>query len=265
MLREEIPMRDRIMDSLIHNGSEDWISGEKLSSELGISRAAICKHIMALREEGNIIESVSRRGYRLISKADPWTGTDIQNGLDTRIVGQSQWIWLKETDSTNQVAAKEALAGAKSGLVVVARRQNAGRGSKGHHWLHLPGSLSFSVLTRPICSFHQLDILPTLVLEACTRAIRKCYGLELQKVLPNDLFFNDHKVGGILIETMFHNSDLQWSILGIGLNVNVPEEAFPEEIMHIASSLYAETGSAYSISTILQHILIELEKVLPLS
>ena len=66
MRREEIPMRDRIMDCLVSSGCEAWLSGEKLSAKFGISRAAVSKHIMTLREEGNIIESVPRRGYRLM-------------------------------------------------------------------------------------------------------------------------------------------------------------------------------------------------------
>ena len=108
MPREEIPMHDRVMDLLISYSRQDWISGETISSELGISRAAVGKHIASLREEGNIIEAAPRRGYRLISQADPWAMDDVQKGLLTRSLGQNRWIWLKETDSTNQVAAREA-------------------------------------------------------------------------------------------------------------------------------------------------------------
>ena len=113
MRREEIPMRDRIMDCLVSSSCEAWLSGEKLSAKFGISRAAVSKHIMTLREEGNIIESVPRRGYRLIARADPWAGTDVQEGLKTHTLGQTGWIWLKETGSTNQVAVLEALGALK--------------------------------------------------------------------------------------------------------------------------------------------------------
>ena len=83
----EIPMRDRILDALIHSGQDVWISGEKLSAAFGISRAAVSKHMMTLREEGNIIESVPHRGYRMISRADPWAGEDIGAGLHTKCLG----------------------------------------------------------------------------------------------------------------------------------------------------------------------------------
>lgn len=259
MTHEEVPMRDRILDSLVQTGQKCWISGEALSHSLGISRAAVSKHVMTLREEGHIIESVPRRGYRLISRADPWAGSDVREGLHTAVLGQREWVWLKETGSTNQVAALKALQGAGEGLVVVARRQSEGRGSRGSRWFNLPGSLSFSVVTRPACSPDQLAALPYLAMEAVARAVRRSCGIELEQRLPNDLFFHDRKVVGILVESLFHNTDLQWAVVGIGVNVNVPPEAIPPELAGIASSLYAETGTAFSVTSLLRHILEELE------
>ena len=259
MTRNEIPMRDRILDSLVQNGQEQWISGETLSRAFGISRAAVSKHVMGLREEGHIIESVPRRGYRLISRADPWAGNNVRESLHTKILGQSEWLWLKETDSTNQVAALEAMNGAAEGAVVVARRQNEGRGSRGHRWLNLPGSLTFSVITKPGTAPERLGELPRLAMEAVARAVRQECGIELERRLPNDLFLNNRKVVGILIESMFHNTELQWAVVGIGVNVNVPAEAVPPELSDIASSLYAETGTPFSVTTLLRRILEELE------
>ena len=262
MMQEEMPMRDRILDSLARGGGEEWISGEALSRDFRISRAAVSKHVNSLRGEGNIIESVPRRGYRLISRADPWAGDDVREGLRTRILGKKEWIWLKETGSTNQVAAQQALAGAEEGLVVVARRQNEGRGSKGSRWFCLPGSLSFSVLTKPHLPPEKLALLPLLAMEACARAVEKGCGIRLEQRAPNDLFLHDRKVVGILAESMFHNTELQWSVVGIGVNVNVPSSAIPPELEGIASSLYAETKTPFSVTKLLRCILEELEKEL---
>ncbi len=248
MMQEEMPMRDRILDSLARGGGEEWISGEALSRDFCISRAAVSKHVNSLRGEGNIIESVPRRGYRLIFR--------------TRILGKREWIWLKETGSTNQVAAQQALAGAEEGLVVVARRQNEGRGSKGSRWFCLPGSLSFSVLTKPHLPPEKLALLPLLAMEACARAVEKGCGIRLEQRAPNDLFLHDRKVVGILAERMFHNPELQWSVVGIGVNVNVPSSAIPPELEGIASSLYAETKTPFSVTKLLRCILEELEKEL---
>lgn len=259
MMRDEIPMRDRILDKLTQNGQETWISGEALSREFGISRAAVSKHVMSLREEGHIIESVPRRGYRFISRADPWAGDDVREGLRTAVLGQTEWIWLKETGSTNQVAALKAMQGAPEGLVVVARRQNEGRGSNGHRWLNLPGSLCFSVIAKPHLPPERLKELPRLAMEAVAEAVKKSCALELEQRPPNDLFLNGRKVVGILAESMFHNTVLQWSVVGIGVNVNVPSDAIVPELADIASSLYAETGTAFSVTRLLRHILEELE------
>lgn len=259
MTRHEIPMRDRILDALAQKGPDDWLSGEAISRAFGVSRAAVSKHVMSLREEGNIIESVPRRGYRLISRADPWAGDDVREKLRTKVLGQTEWRWLKETGSTNQVAALEAMQGAPEGLVVVARRQSEGRGSRGHRWLNLPGSLCFSVLTKPNLPPERLGELTRAAMDAVAEGVRKSCGLALEKRLPNDLFLNGRKVTGILVETMFHNSDMQWAVMGIGVNVNVPSEALPEELAGVASSLYAETGTAFSVSALLRHILEALE------
>ena len=262
MGQEEIPMRERILESLAREEQEGWVSGEALSREFHISRAAVSKHVSSLREEGNIIASVPRRGYRLISRADPWAADDVRETLGTRVLGRRSWIWLKETGSTNQVAALEALGGAPEGVVVVARRQNEGRGSRGSRWLCLPGSLSFSVITRPSLAPEKLALLPIFSMEACARAVKKSCGIRLEKRAPNDLFLNGRKVAGILVESMFHNTELRWAVVGIGVNVNVPSSAIPPELEKTATSLYAETGTAFSVTRLLRHILEELEKEL---
>ena len=259
MRREEIPMRDRIMDCLVSSGCEAWLSGEKLSAKFGISRAAVSKHIMTLREEGNIIESVPRRGYRLIARADPWAGTDVQEGLKTHTLGQTGWIWLKETGSTNQVAVLEAMEGAPAGLAVVARRQNRGRGSKGHSWSTLPGGLYFSVLAAPRCSGDRVADLTQLTMEACAAAARRVCGVEMECRQPNDLFIAGRKTGGVLVESMLYNGELQWAVIGMGINVNVPEDAMPEELEGIATSLYIENGKPLSMTALMKSLLEELE------
>ena len=99
-------------------------------------------------------------------------------------------------------------------------------------------------------------------MEAVARAVKKSCGLDLEQRPPNDLFFNNRKVVGILVESMFHNTDLQWAVVGIGVNVNVPAEAIPKELAGIASSLYAETGTAFSVANLLRHLLEELENLL---
>lgn len=96
--------RERILALLL--AAEGWCSGEALSRELGMSRAAIAKHIAVLRDEGHEIEAAPRRGYHLLP-GEAYTEATIRHDLHTRVIGQGKWLWLKETASTNQEAAGE--------------------------------------------------------------------------------------------------------------------------------------------------------------
>jgi len=258
MPREEIPMQDRILD-LLAESREEWLSGEYISSELGISRGMVSKHIASLRDEGNVIDS-TRKGYRLVSRVAPCAREDAQKGLLTRSLGQSRWIWLKEASSTNQVAAQEALEGAAEGLVVVAQRQNEGRSSRGERWVSLPGGLHFSVLIRVNWPADRLSELTLLAQEACIAAVESAGGPRLEKGPSCELHLNGSKVGGILVESMFHNDAMRWAVIGVGLNVNTPADAIPAELHGTATSLYAETGRALCANTILRNTLEELEQ-----
>jgi len=249
-------MRDRILDILLSVERQEWLSGELLSAELGISRAAVSKHIAALRDEGNIIESVPRRGYRLISQADPWAADDVQKGLLTRSLGQGRWIWLKDAESTNRVAAHEALDGAEEGLVVAARWQTEPQEGK-HSWMKQAGSLNFSVIIRVNWPADRLSELSLLVQEACVAAVLAAGGPELECRAPNYLYLNGSKVAAVLVQSQFHNSVMRWAVIGVGLNVNTPADTLDGEF---ATSLYAETGRAFSITAILKNILEELEQ-----
>lgn len=250
--------REYILSSL--SRSAGWVSGEDLSERLGMSRAAVSKHISALKAEGCIIESSPRKGHRLISPADPWADGGIATSLRTERLGKGRWEWLKETGSTNQTAALLALEGAEHGTVVIARRQTEGRGSMGRVWSALPGSLCFSVLIRP----ERNDIIPDMLLDAalraCTEAVQElCPDAEAKK--PNDILAGGRKVCGILVESMYHNDLLKWVVIGIGANVNTPAESFPTELSS-ATSLYAATGVPHSVTGLMKSILERLEPLL---
>ena len=256
MLREEIPMHDRVLDLLERHGQQDWLSGEVLSAELGISRSSLSKYVSALRTEGNVIETMPRRGYKLISRADPWVGDDVQKNLLTRSLGQGRWIWLKDAESTNRVAAHEALDGAEEGLVVAARWQTEPQEGK-HSWMKQAGSLNFSVVIRVNWPADRLSELSLLVQEACVAAVLAAGGPELECRAPNYLYLNGSKVAAVLVQSQFHNSVMRWAVIGVGLNVNTPADTLDGEF---ATSLYAETGRAFSITAILKNILEELEQ-----
>lgn len=168
------------------------------------------------------------------------------------------------TGSTNDLALALSNTGAPGGTLIVADSQNAGRGRlEGRLWHSPPGTgLYFSLILRPRLA--PADF-PKLTMAA---GLALCKGLESHTPCrpglkwPNDLFLHGIKCGGILTETQGMAGAGQTAVvIGIGLNVNTPEEAFSGELRAKATSLSATTGALYDRGLLLTAILAELDLV----
>lgn len=266
--------KDRILRLLEQLGS--WCSGEDMSAWLGISRAAIAKHVATLREEGHVIASATRRGYRLLIENEPLDVEAVKRYLRTKNLGRSQWLLLEETGSTNTEAVLLASDGAPEGTVVIAEKQTRGRGRKGHAWFTPPRGLQFSLIMRPDETAMKpsqgsaltaarsglafSSRLTSLAAKVVAAEVEEAAGLAAEFKKPNDVLVNGKKVCGILVETGFRGNELDWAVLGIGLNVNALAEDFPPELADKVSSLYAETGRALSRNIFLAGLLNRLEE-----
>jgi BirA family biotin operon repressor/biotin-[acetyl-CoA-carboxylase] ligase len=149
----------------------------------------------------------------------------------------------RRTDSTNARARDLAMAGAPGGLVVTADEQDAGRGRQGRSWFAKPGAaLLYSALMRPL----QMDdqrLLPLAVpLAVCETAETLAPGLECRVKWPNDVWVEGRKLAGILIESRPDLEGTGWAVIGVGLNVSIASEEFPEELRETATSLLAAGG-----------------------
>jgi BirA family transcriptional regulator, biotin operon repressor / biotin---[acetyl-CoA-carboxylase] ligase len=144
---------------------------------------------------------------------------------------------FRQVGSTNTVAREMAEAGAPNGTVVTADEQTAGRGRQGRTWTAAPGSaLLFSAIVRPLDKRHPL--LPLAVpLAVCETAERLRPGVECKVKWPNDIHLEGRKLAGILIEA---RPQEEWAVLGIGLNLTIAEDEFPEELRDTATSLFAD-------------------------
>lgn len=144
---------------------------------------------------------------------------------------------FRQVGSTNTVARELAEAGAPNGTVVTADEQTAGRGRQGRTWTAAPGSaLLFSAIVRPLDKRHPL--LPLAVpLAVCETAERLRPGIECKVKWPNDVHLDGRKLAGILIEA---RPQEEWAVLGIGLNLTIAEDEFPEELRDRATSLFAD-------------------------
>jgi BirA family transcriptional regulator, biotin operon repressor / biotin---[acetyl-CoA-carboxylase] ligase len=177
--------------------------------------------------------------------------------LKTRFIGQKV-IYYPVLDSTMNAARKEAQWGAEAGSIIIADVQTAGRGRMQRSWISPRGGLTFSLILRP--NFDYLPYIVMLAALAVTYGIQKITGLQPQIKWPNDVLINDKKVCGILIENDIHKNALRYTVVGIGVNVNVHVPDFAE-IAPIATSLSDETGKEVSRLDILRQILIETDRL----
>lgn len=213
----------------------DFVSGEKISRELGVSRVAVWKRIGALREQGWQIESGGKRGYRLTAgdSLDPalWTGS-----LSTSRLGRGENRYEKEVSSTNTVVKEMALAGAPDGSVCVAECQTAGKGRLGRAWSAPAGKgLWVSTLLRPNLPPEQAPLITLCAALAMREAVWRVTGLDAGIKWPNDLVYQGRKLCGILLELSADPDRVEYVVIGTGLNVR--EGAYPPELAQRAATL----------------------------
>lgn len=138
----------------------------------------------------------------------------------------AQVHWVDTAGSTNNLVAAAAADGAPNGLVIAARAQSAGRGQRGNSWESEPGrNLTFSYLIRPegfdAARQFELSIVTAIaVRDSLARLLPDALTPRLTVKWPNDIYFDDLKICGILIECQLTGRELQSAIAGIGINVN---------------------------------------------
>ena len=150
--------------------------------------------------------------------------------------------YLEETDSTNRIAMEWGTDGAVDRSLVVADSQTAGRGRLDRSWFSPPGSsLLFSLVLRPGIVVEDLSLLNLAAAVSVAGAISES-GAEARVKWPNDVLIDGRKVAGILAEASVELGRAVLLVLGIGINVNIAEEEFPEELRQTATSIMSSTG-----------------------
>lgn len=221
-----------------------YVSGEELSRKLGLSRAAVWKHMEALRSSGYTIDARPRKGYMLAGRSSPFSGVEIASGLRTSVVG-GDVRFFEETDSTNTRAFELARSGAPEGTVVVADAQSGGKGRIGRSWLSPPGlNLYASVILRPELHPMRAQMLTLMSAVAEAEAIGGFVPTAPLLKWPNDVLVRDKKVSGILLEMDSEGDRVKFVVAGFGVNVNMTD--FPEELRGRATSIMMESGRKVS-------------------
>ena len=197
----------------------DYVSGERMSETLGITRAAIWKRIRALQGAGWPIESGGKRGYRLGAhdRLEPETW---QGSLATRTVGRGEIVYEETLTSTNEIIKQRSMDGAAAGTVCLCERQTAGHGRLGRTWESAPGAgLWVSVLMRPSIPPSWAHLMTFCAALAVSDAVHDVCGFQPGIKWPNDLVFRGKKLCGILLEAATDMDRIRSVTVGTGLNV----------------------------------------------
>lgn len=232
-------MKEKILRALRENQT-GYVSGTALCEQFGVSRQAVWKNISALKENGYAIESVSNKGYRLLSSPDKLYAPDILSRISDDCLCKKVECF-DTLDSTNIRAKQLAELGEEEGVLVIAEEQNAGKGRRGRGWSSEAGvGIYMTLLLRPKLPPYRVSGLTLLAALALTKAIWEVCRVEAEIKWPNDVIIAKKKICGILTEMSSEENYIHYVVVGIGMNVNAA--AFPEEIENIATSIFIQTG-----------------------
>lgn len=246
-------MKDNILE-LLKNSNDCFLSGEKISKELGVSRSAIWKYINLLKAEGYCFESSSKKGYRLISSPDILTPEEIIGKLSTRFIGK-KLIHFDTIDSTNMKAKELAALGEQDGAVIISEEQTAGRGRLGRHWISPKyKGIWMSIILRPEVNPMFASRVTLIAAAAVHNATCQC-GIKTLIKWPNDIVINNKKVCGILTEMSAELNKIHYLVIGIGINVNTDKSEFPDELSSSATSLKIESSKTIDRKELVCNIL----------
>lgn len=216
-------MRYRLIE-LLADGH--FHSGQSLGHQLGISRAAVWKHIQKLAELGLEVHAVRGQGYRLKTAFVPLCEEAIRLQLSREVASRLQALDVfREIDSTSDYLKRsQASLMANAINVCVAEWQSAGRGRRGRHWVSPYGAnlyLSFAAqISEATLGCGGLSLAVAVAVVEALQA----YGVkDLGLKWPNDIFYRGRKLAGILLDLSGESGGPYRVIMGIGVNFQVPD------------------------------------------
>lgn len=237
-----------------------FISGQALANVIGCSRTAIWKHIEELRKSGVEIEAVRKKGYRLIKMPDVLFESEILLGLETKKIGHKV-VHFDSVESTQPIAHQLAVEGTPDGTVIIAEEQTGGRGRMARSWYSpKQKGIWMSLIVRPLLPLEKAPQFTLIAAIALVRAIEEVTNLDVRIKWPNDILHMGRKVTGILTEVQGEADQINYLVIGIGVNVNQTRTDFPDQLRDTATSLFIEKGELISRKKLVQSILKFFEK-----
>ncbi|GKU25698.1 biotin--[acetyl-CoA-carboxylase] ligase [Clostridium folliculivorans] len=250
-------MKEKILEIL--KESKNFVSGETICKEFGITRSAVWKYIKSLKEDGYNIESYPKKGYKLVFSPDYLNKSELKPYLNNSNFVKDI-LYFDSINSTNTYSKKIANE-ASNGTVVIAEEQTLGKGRFDRTWISPKyKGIWFSVILKP-------DIDPILVTRITQIAAASVHlatlkhGFKTMIKWPNDIILNNKKLGGILIEMSCELSQINYIVIGMGINVNLEPSDFPEEVKDKATSLRIEGSKVVDRKILLADILNNFEEL----
>lgn len=240
---------------LLAEADDRFISGQQLSDELQISRAAIWKHMKRLEEDGYKIEGKTKKGYRIMEFPEKTSENTLQWGLHTNWLGE-KIVHKTTVTSTQHLAHQLARENAPHGTVIIADEQTEGKGRMNRKWSSSKNKgVWMSIILRPEILPYLAPQLTLLTATVLAEVFEKHINITPQIKWPNDLLINQKKTAGILTEMQAEQDQIQYIVLGMGINVNHTIDDISEELRDKATSLYIATKEERSIKDLIQQIL----------
>lgn len=253
------------LDSLLRLMADGaFHSGRELGEVLGISRSAVWKQIQRLQSLGVEVYSVKGRGYRIPHGLELLDKDRFRAQLPVPVVERlARLMFLSEVDSTNRIAQEALREGALNGLFA-AEYQSQGRGRRGRDWISpYASNLCFSLAWRFNTGVAALEGLSLSVGLALREALARFGAQDIGLKWPNDLLADGRKLGGILIELMGDAEGECEVVIGVGLNVALPEtqlDAIDQPVIDLVSLLGERPSRNALLAAIVEELFVTLDR-----
>ncbi|WP_302570578.1 biotin--[acetyl-CoA-carboxylase] ligase [uncultured Clostridium sp.] len=237
-------LKSKAVKTIEENKRRTFLATE-ITKPLNLSTISISKAIKPSRNDSYTLTSTTTTRYFLSKNSDFIS----KEGITLYLNDEFKYIDIytyKKVTSTNDIAKKLALNGAKHGTIVISEEQTNGKGRLGRSFYSPANTgIYMSIILKLSLTTMDSVLITTSSAVAICDAIEKLTGINCQIKWINDIYLNGKKIAGILAETFtnFESKTIDYLILGIGLNFTQPKNDFPEELRKIASSLFEHNNS----------------------
>jgi len=251
--------------SFFQTHDSEYLSGEDLSDVLKISRVAVWKHIKKIQSLGYKIESKQKLGYRLIDETEKLLPWEITQDLKTKLIGKRVY-YFKEIDSTQNFAEQIALDKKEDGTIIIAEKQTTGRGRLQRKWASPKGGIWFSLIIHPKFDVSTSTLVPIAGAVALSKSIKLILDVDVSVKWPNDITLNGKKVAGMLVDASFQANNIDYLILGIGINFDIDSKKLEKRLSkspnYYGINSLRKKGDSTPPKLLLKEFLVQFEKIL---